>query len=1525
MFTPLKSVDEILINYKNYIKTSRFINDSEINELFIKALDEEQLGNGPFLDVTDSFLKGKTLNELIDLNVLSSEYRKLNTEQNKAIYLDRPLYLHQEKAIDLISTNQRSAVITTGTGSGKTESFLYPILNELMKEKEAGTLSPGVRTLIIYPMNALATDQIKRIRSYLKNYPDITYGIYTGETENTQKKAYDVYKEIEGKEPLKNELISREAMKAEPPNIIITNYSMLEYLLLRPDDKTFFEGENSNHWRNIVLDEAHTYYGSLGIEVSMLLSRLRVAIKPLHPIKYILTSATLGDKNSVDKIVDYANNLTNSNAFDHDSILFAERESIEAPENVEMLPEEFYKEIHSKIEDVKEIKNIYKKHFNNDTIYDSISEILFDIVTKDKFYYDVRNTIKENPSINYIIEQHDITDKRLEIFVDIASKAERNGVKPFDSKYHMFIRTLEGCFVKFGPNPEVRLKPVKNDSDGINFYEISVCQYCGQIYLTGNIETGKFVQDKELENPQTYMLTKNIDYLSIKEYEIYHFYTDRGQVVPIKQVTNNEKSTEYYLVKKIKNNGEKISTCISCNAFNNKGLVQSFYFGKRASTSVVASSLYKIIPGKIKNIENKVMKPSIFSQNQKNIVTNKVEYPKQFLVFSDSRQQAAHFASYFEDRHNAILSKKLLLKSLDIAKEEKLINTNNAYKYVDIKNILSNQVKEHMKFYDINENVEIIADKILLYEFVARDRNSLKNLGLIDMYIDFETDDFMELNENLSREENIRIYNYIMKPFIDKHAVTTPVNFSDSDLVDIFRTKNSNGYNFEIDSFKKSKKFLKGMRNLLSENMNEQIFGTETSLEEFLNGFVYHFSNTHNQLEQFNESNYKINRFKIIIRDKRNAEIFQCDTCRKTQHYKMNNICIHCLNEGLTKKESPMSISENIHYSNIYSDNYLEGLIIKEHTAQIDPHTAKEYQRNFIDKKINILSCSTTFEMGVDVGDLETVFMRNTPPSPANYVQRAGRAGRSADAAAFILTFCANSSHDLNYFKYPLDMIRGKITPPIFDRNNKKILNRHLNAVVLSEFWRANPESFSKVKNLFDEKTITLLLEFIKENESVLRKKMKSVCPEKSLDYLDVYFEIIKTDESSIMQEYILYKSEIEELENIIDAHINSKNRKYDILEINNVEKARRSLEEERIISYLSRKNVLPKYGFPVDTVELNTNNNLKKLRLTRDLSQAISEYAPGSQVIADGKIYTSRYINLQRNKAIKLEEYALVQCTKASCKHINIALLEKKDNLKTCRLCGSNLNGRLEVMLVPRQGFTAEYESKVAKDLPPISSPRSDVFYVGNSSVEVEEKFLKYGIKIKSSKNDELMLVSKVNFRTCEECGYTVNHEKGVKSHKNKYGYKCDGKVTKDIQLGHIFKTDVLVIELDIVLDITSRIGLLHALLDSISTTLHIERKDISGTTEVFFDKDVQKTNIVLFDNVPGGAGHVKRLFDSKNESLIEEIFRTAKDKLKNCECDEDSSCYHCLRNYQNQKFHDKLSRKEIIKTIESITGEMF
>ena len=274
--------------YENYLKTSFYFKDDNLRKSFHQALAECDLMKGPFPEIAYGFQLG------INARDLAKEIFFQDSDGLLPALREGSLYNHQERAIRAVHSGE-NIVVATGTASGKTESFLYPILFELYRQHLVGQLKePGVRALILYPMNALANDQRRRLGEICQDLEKAnssfkpTFGQYIGETPERDAHAEE--------DRLANELLSREEMRANPPHILLTNYSMLEYLLIRPNDSKLFDGGRGKHWRFIVLDEAHQYRGTRGMEMGMLVRRLKQRLHTggrENPFSCIATSATI--------------------------------------------------------------------------------------------------------------------------------------------------------------------------------------------------------------------------------------------------------------------------------------------------------------------------------------------------------------------------------------------------------------------------------------------------------------------------------------------------------------------------------------------------------------------------------------------------------------------------------------------------------------------------------------------------------------------------------------------------------------------------------------------------------------------------------------------------------------------------------------------------------------------------------------------------------------------------------------------------------------------------------------------------------------------------------------------------------------------------------------------------------------------------------------------------------------------------------------------------------------------------------
>lgn len=1548
--------------YKDYLRASFFFGSKELQSAFEAQLDQEELVKGPYVDVNLPFSRGHNLNQLIQEGVVCPSFAMLSS-----VHMDRPLYAHQEKAIRLINSG-RSAIVTTGTGSGKTECFLFPILNDLLKDVENGVTESGVRAIFLYPMNALVNDQIERVRNMLVSCPDITFGFFTGDTPEKVCENYRTkYKEDNGVIIPCNELVSREEIRKNPPHLLFTNYSMLEYMLIRPNDYSLFRPSKLTNWKYVVLDEAHTYKGSLGIEISMLMRRL-TALADKKP-RFILTSATLGKQGeSEEDIVSFGKKLTSVD-FAVSDIIFSDRILLDNSKVKYTIEPDDYVKMKTGINDALIIKHISEKYGSDSS--DNIQTAIYNILVGDKTVHQIADILLNNPiSYKDLLGKlsSPLNEKELTALIDLINTAEKDGIGLFDMKYHSFIRPLSGAYITLEKIPKLSLSKT-NEISNKKAFELGNCRYCNAPYIYGKIvhseSTGLnyLVQNNEVDIYENYGDNSdvNLDYFLINNsvadgdidldsssIESYTVCCLCGCVYAsdnlnsVKCTCGDEYSSIIYKVNQKKEVDNElafnnINYCPCCGHKSGSGIVRSLNLGKDEGTALVAQMLYEAIDNGEEQ-EKKKQKLSLSLKKSDDLQnTDNKKRVKQFLSFSDSRQQASFSAAFFDSSQTRLLQKRLIWKVIE------------DYNYSDIQidqllSYLTDVIKK-MGLFPNGMSPQKNAWIAVLTDLLKVD-GSYDGEGMGLYYFDL---DLSAIDEQLDEDEVTEAYGQynitksdlltIMKVVFDVFKTTPAVNYSKSGLSYDERKEYLDFRRFDnYVAFKSPKKMSKDIRSFLPiygrENMvvryvEKAVGCSEKEATEILdvlfNNLAIPISQGANSADTLfikdpNREAFQINYGNYVLKNYKSSKYYICSKCGRLTPYNVHNVCVVDKCDGILSEIDPDEALANNYFRKQYMTKKIEKIVIKEHTAQLDRKTAKQYQQDFKNHKINILSCSTTFEMGVDIGELETVYMRNVPPSPANYVQRAGRAGRRKDSSAYILTYCNAVSHDYTYFASPEKMISGVIKPPYFDVMNKKIITRHLMSACLGYFFRKNPMYFDSIEKLVINNGFEEFNNYCKNHPTDLNEYISNkVLPESQYnEFKDFkWFDLMDNQDEKMAYMVESIKTTLKEYISAYNEADKQKNHEQAAYFQKQIE----GLKKERVLDQLSKFCVIPKYGFPVDSVNLEIYNNGKKdtrFDLSRDLRIAISEYAPDSEVIVDGKKYTSRYISLPKNK--ELERKAICQCP--NCKKFNVFVVSHDK----CKYCGESIYSQTtEYYIEPVLGFKTGV-TKESTRLKPKRSYLGEVLYLGKGDINENSLSFENVLYAESSTNDELLVINKSRFVMCTKCGYSekIKGNVSLNSHISFQNKSCDCEELEYCRIGHSFHTDAVRIKIPMLKQsekhsYSKTLSFLYAFLEGLSISLDIERSDVDGI--LVPNPNYNSYDILIYDNVPGGAGHVRRIM--KKQAIIS-AFTTSLENVSHQCCDENTSCYNCLRNYYNQSVHSKLKRKYAIELLESVLADL-
>jgi hypothetical protein len=1540
--------------YRRYLKTMFYFRDPELRASFEAVLDAGTLAKGPYLEAMPVFASTETPREIFTRLLGGAPDAGLL----RALQGERALYRHQARAIET-SAAERNFVVATGTGSGKTESFLYPILLHLYQETRAGTLNrPGVRALVLYPMNALANDQRERLGEIAQTLADtnspfrFTFGQYIGETPEDEKDNSRNAREFVERRKA-GELVFRSEMRENPPHILLTNYSMLEYLLLRPADCKLFDEGRAQFWKFIVLDEAHQYRGARGIEMALLLRRVKQRLREggrRDAFRCIATSASLvgGDKDAA-AVAQFAQDLFDE-PFEPRDLILGETVAMPVRGAIPLTAADY--------------QTLYEWFHEQNVNADALAElgarldIPFDAAQEHAQMLGAwleRDARTERLCSLTAAQTMDLGELALAVFpglgprereaaltrfieLVLAAQSPSTGAPLLSARYHLFLRALEGAYVLYQPTKRVLLDR-QMQVDGSAAFEVALCRECGQHYFVGRIINGEWkeaVRDPtQDEFGATYLRPLSDDEESSEEDED----ADAGKNLDIHflcaqcgKISRAELSCGHANILRVvkeaahkdSDRADQLPRCGACGyQAAGRDPVREIIYGADGPHAVIATTLAQMLP-----------------QDRRKV-----------LAFADGRQEAAYFAWYLDDSYADVLHRNLLLKAI----QRGAAASPDGLALRDVAHYLRSEYRAAKILPAATSELEIKRRvwRDLYREFLTDElRLALEGVGALRWTIQFpewmETprvllDSPWELNEAQARDLMWLLLDTMRYDHAIELLAEEGVEVSWNDLGEHMaprdfvigapnRRKHVKSWDGEHG---RRAKFLAKILTQKGFTRDVAIQHAQNALREIWSSIVRNDRDAPSEMEQLwltVRDGRRLNPNWYRVQPIVNQTLYRCDTCNRLQSVSVQEVCPRRNCNGKLVALAPSELEPN-HYRALYQDTLPGALRVEEHTAQLDSDKARAFQREFREGKIHVLSCSTTFELGVDLGTLDTIFLRNVPPETFNYVQRVGRAGRRRGFPGFALTYCRRNPHDLYHFAEPQRMMSGRVNPPVLAIQNDKIISRHITAVALAAFFRAHPERFISVQDFIGDwnapRAVNDVKQFLYAERARLEISLRAIVPNAMQARIGLedgtWMERVAgewqghagTESSRLVsaeQEVVSDFAIISRVEREATAQRDYKTAEW-------ARKRADTIARQDTLSFMSRKVVIPKYGFPVDVVELEAayaqqSGAAFSVELQRDLAIAISEFAPTSELVANKKLWKSYALKRVAEKEWERRYY------KRCAKH-NVYLEWSEGEAEPSMPCGDR--APKQPYIVPAFGFTTNRDPAKTPSSRPQRVFTTRPYFT--RALVADPGVLNFPAQTTALSlyraSPGLMTVlcegrRGNGFYICPECG--AGFRSAEKNHKTAFGQACRG-VLERVSLGHSFITDILRFQfrheprngMD---PIWFAYSLAYALVEGAAQVLSVPSTDLSAT--VAHSADTRIPPIVVYDNVPGGAGLVSRL---ENKEILRATIGAARERVNgNCGCGDETSCYGCLRSYRNQFAHQSLQRGPVLEYLDTL-----
>ncbi|MBU47800.1 MAG: hypothetical protein CL920_03810 [Deltaproteobacteria bacterium] len=1705
-YTPTRLFARLRKQLQSYIESAYPLKNPSLirarRSLLSSSENRKLIAQEPFIETTPKYpFSSKTYTSLgcdKQLGQFLSELTEVHVEGGGGKTLLYPqFYKHQGDAFQHFFSNRKDLIVATGTGSGKTECFLIPLLGQLYQEVSTRPQSyqkRAVRALILYPMNALVNDQLSRLRLLFGNAElrDIfhalpnnqrhpLFGMYTsrtrypgprkgqkdgGRVEPLLRYYLDLAPELEselrarGRYPAKDlrrflgeehigerritrgkrkgqlapdpnwdkrlltgpedsELFTRHEMIHNPatgeggaPDILVTNYSMLEYMLMRPFERPLFE--QTREWLAedgsefvLVIDEAHMYRGAQGAEVALLIRRLlaRLGISgDASKFRVICTSASLGSGEEAQEVVRrFSADLTGKKP-EQFQVITSERE---VPQPVGVGKGDFASAlVDVDLEGLHEASSVDALQGALQPLFAYFGAEHESVQSEEEVFRNLYRWLLRLPVVNMVLAEtsgsacsldelaHKIfpeSDERrraTEVLLTLGTLAKPKSDEPglIPTRLHMMFRGLNGlfaCINRHCPANEGAPSPVgkmfagprqRCDVCESRVFELASCRSCGLAYMVAYKRKEQTFAELDYLWGEPEGSVDKIEFLPSPQQspicEEVRVHLKTGFLDPKMQFDEKE-SRSIWLPRDHQQGSRKaeFTCCPECQSYEagEKRKLQTFRtLGEPPFTSLIETQFAEQ-PPQIKSLQEIKR-----SQHSPIVLPNR---GRKVLVFSDGRQKAARLAPALESSHSKDAFRQVLVlaaRALEgLSQEPRLDRLYPAVLWVC--NEYNIDLFPEAKPDDFHHDLRLAAGetlvevlnlaqqgyispklpyaKMLYAEFTFK-FYSLWSLGMATVQVNSKIWKSMQstLPTKLSHEEARILLRHWIRVQLERNCFMPP-GASRHALADA-------SYDKPMGIFRDSTIIPRRFREYLEKLLPEQATYTEVS------NWLFELARKSTLTRTFDRGRY-LNPASLLLKMRLDDEWFQCETCNRLYVDHIRHVCPNCCGQLISVHHAPLLLDAR---SGFYRDKVKRaiaesnaepfGLVAMEHSAQlsnVDDSEAyaltEEYELRFQDiavgegPSIDVLSCTTTMEVGIDIGQLSAVALRNVPPHVSNYQQRAGRAGRRGSSIASVMTYAHGWTHDSYYFDNPEKIISGDVRPPVVYVENQEILRRHAYAYLVQRFFHEAVEGSTKRSQLFEALgSVEDFLDEKKDCSFVKLSKWLAIHKQKLMDEIRRWApacshalgEEIDTEDvvtTCVEQLLVLLRKELP---------LELYEKEEDELTVAEIGVLEHRLKENLLQTFIER-GIFPRYAFPSDIVSLYVLKGRQAWKSphrpefryspSRDLQIALSEYAPGRELVIDKKRFRSAalYSPYISSLSTLLEEAShYLACD--HCGYVEVA--PKPIPRDCCPVCGEVELFRLPFLVPPGFAVDVNLEDKKADGgsmdwAGSASKARMEVKHIQDWDFHCFDERLQA-----VARPDFLVVVNKGlgdrGFMICPDCGraepkYGKDFTKSVlfdkkgkvrpHKHPTQEGVVCNGHPVGPFFLGHRFLTDVILMRLKFTrpfkCEVTSAEGrsalttLVEVLCLAACRVLQVEEGELLGNWSPVEDMNGHCADIYLYDKLAGGAGYARSI---GQPSVLEEIFAVAESILSGCSCD--SSCYDCLSSYQNKHYHGALHR---------------